>query len=293
MHDYFTYLPLVTQTLAWGAAVTSAGYVHTPPGSDYPAPNAGHPPDHLFTWGKGRALDVWQILLIQEGAGWFESRPTGRCRVRSGTVFILFPGVWHCYAPDRDTGWTESWIELSGPVPERLRELKTLDPKRAVYHLGPQPELTEAMDRCHRLAQGLPSTYAGQLSATALQVLALVLTLRDATSGPPRHVETIVQRARNLLVERCDQPLQIKQLARELGVGETHFRRAFKAHTGLSPKEYVMDLRLRRVRTLLQGTSLTITEIAERMGYNSPYHLSAAFKKQTGHSPSAWRYRRG
>lgn len=293
MRDYFTYLPLGPHTPVWGASVTSAGFVRTPAGSEYPASRAGHPPDHMFTWARGRTLDAWQILLIQKGGGWFESRPTGRRRVHAGSVFIIFPGVWHRYAPDRETGWTESWIEMSGPVLERLRESKLLEPERAVYRLGAQPELTEAMDRCHHFAQNQPVGYAAQLSTTALQVLALVLSLRDGTAGPPRYIEQVVQRARNLLVERCDQPLQIRKLARELGVGETHFRRAFKSHTGLSPKQYVMDLRLRHVRALLRSSSLTITEIAEKMGYSSPYHLSAAFKKQTGQSPTSWRYRRG
>lgn len=291
MRDFFTYLPLAKETLAWGAAVTSAGFVHTRPGSAYPARNAGHPPGHFFTWARGRTLDAWQILLIQEGGGWFESRQTGRRRVRAGTVFILFPGIWHRYAPDQATGWAESWIELEGPVPDRLRKTGVLDPARAVFHLGAQPELTEAMMRCHQLAQDIPAGFAGQLATTALQVLAFALTLRDASVGPPKRMEELIRRARTLLVERCDQPLQISRLARELGVGESYFRRAFKAHTGLSPKRYVMDLRLRHVRSLLRGSSDTVTEIAERLGYHSAYHLSSEFKKQTGLSPSAWRAR--
>lgn len=292
MRDFVTYLPLAEDTLVWGAAVTSAGFVRSLPGAPYPAPATGHPPDHFFTWENGRTLDAWQILLIQEGTGWFESQPTGRRRVRAGTIFILFPGVWHRYAPDRSTGWTEGWIELESPTLERLRENRALDPARAVVHLGNQPDLTEAMDRCHQLARNIPVGFAGQLATTALQVVAFVLSLRDASVGLPNRMDEVIRRARTLLVERCDQPLQIGRLARELGVGESYFRRAFKARTGLSPKSYVIDLRLRRVRTLLRTSTESIEEIADRLGYHSPYHLSAEFKKLMGQSPTAWRNQR-
>ncbi len=293
MQNYFTYLPPSPDTLKWGVAVTSAGFIKTPPDSPYPDPKSGHPPDHMFSWQQGRILDNWQLLYIQEGSGWFESKLTGKRRVKQGTIFILFPGIWHRYAPDAKTGWAESWLEFQGAVPEQLRTAGILQPNRAVSDLGSQPELAEALNQCHSLAQNLNSGYGSRLATSALQVLSLALSLRDQTTTTPRHIENVIRRARTLLTERCDQPLQIKSLAKELGIAESYFRRSFKAHTGLSPKQYLVDIRLRRVRALLQNPSLTITEIADQMGYHSPFHLSSEFKKHTGSSPLKWRRRLG
>lgn len=292
MHEFFTYLPLSRETLVWGAAVTSAGLVRTEPDCSYPPARAKHPPDHVFTWEKGRTLRTWQLLLIKEGQGWFESDPTGRKRLLPGTVFFIFPGVWHRYAPDQSTGWLESWIELEGPVLEDLLQARLLDPRRAVFALGPQPEVAEAFDQCHRLALSTRASDVGQLATQALQLVALVLALGAPKTGPAKQIETVVQKARELLLYQCEQPLQIAQLSKQLGVSESHFRRAFKARTGLSPKRYWMELRLRRVRALLDNSTLTVAQIAERMGYNSAYHLSAEFKKQTGRAPLHWRNRR-
>jgi AraC-like DNA-binding protein len=289
--DYFIYLPRTETPLTWGTAVTATGFTRIPPGSEYPRRTAHHPPDHMFNWNQGRVLDAWQLILVQEGTGWFESRPTGRCRVGAGTLLILFPGIWHRYAPDPKTGWIESWIELEGPVPDRLRQQNILRPRRAILHLGSQPDLTELLDRCHLLAQNRPMGYNAQLAAAALQILALVLSLAQTATGATRHIHDIVRRAQTLLTERWDQPLQIRELASELGVGYSHFRRTFRALTGLSPKQYMCNLRLRRVQTLLRNSSLTIKEIAERMGYHSPYHLSVEFKKRVGFSPNHWRHR--
>ncbi len=291
MRDYFTYLPLADEPPVWGVAVTAAGFSRIPSGTDYPPPEA-HPPDHMFTWDHGRVLETWQAIWITVGSGLFESRPTGRRRVRDGTMILLFPGVWHRYTPDPKTGWVESWIEFEGPVPDNLRKHGALRPQRSILHLGSQPELTELLDRCHLLAQNRPVGFSGQLAASTLQLLAQVLTLSQTSQGAPRRMHDVMRRAQGLLMERCDQPIRMRDLAQELGVGYSHFRRMFQLHTGLSPKQYVTSMRLRRVRALLRNSTLTIKEIAERMGYHSPYHLSAEFKKHTGQSPIRWRYRR-
>jgi AraC-like DNA-binding protein len=292
MRDYFTYLPRPSGTPVWGVAVTGAGFARIPPGGAYPPKEFLHPSDHMFTWDKGRVLDIWQMILIHHGTGWFESRPTGRRRCRAGTVFILFPGVWHRYKPDPKTGWTDSYIEFSGPVSEQLRAQGALQPKRAVFQLGEQPELTELFERIHVLAQNRPVGHTALLATSTLQILSLILSLSQTAAGAPQRVHDIVHRAQTLLMERCDEPIQVHRLARELGIGYSYFRRTFRQHTGLSPKKYAAQLRLRRVQSLLRTTPLTIKEIAEQMGYHSPYHLSAEFKKQTGLSPIRWRHRR-
>lgn len=278
--------------MVWGAAVTGAGFTRIPAGGAYPPRHFHHPSDHMFTWDKGRVLETWQVLLIHKGSGWFESQPTGRQRCHAGTVFILFPGVWHRYKPDPKIGWTDSYVELVGPVPDQLREQGVLRPKRAVFHLGAQPELTELFERIHVLAQNRPVSYASQLATSSLQILSLILGLSQTVKGAPRRAHEVVRRAQAFLAERYDEPSRIRHLARELGVGYSYFRRLFRLHTGLSPKQYVNQLRLRRAQSLLRTTPLTVKEVADRLSYHSPYHFSAEFKRHTGMSPTLWRQRR-
>lgn len=291
MKDYFTYLPRPREPSAWGVTVTGSGLTHIPPGGAYPPERFRHPSDHMFTWEAGRVLDMWQALLIHEGEGWFESRPTGLRRCRAGTVFILFPGVWHRYRPDPKTGWTDSYIEWTGATPDGLRERGLLQPKQAVFGFGPQPELTGLFERMHEIAQDRPTGYAGLLSTLALQIMATLLSLSETASGAPRRIQTLVRRAQSLLAERYDRPPRMSALARELGVGYSYFRRAFRKQTGISPKQYAAQLRFRRAQSMLRATSLTIKEIAEALGYNSAYHFSAEFKRMIGTPPSLWRAR--
>jgi AraC-like DNA-binding protein len=72
-------------------------------------------------------------------------------------------------------------------------------------------------------------------------------------------------------------------------VGYSYFRQAFKAQTGLSPKQYQLQIRLQKAQDLLANTSKSVGEIAEILGFNTAYHLSSQFKQHIGLAPQIWR----
>jgi AraC-like DNA-binding protein len=74
-----------------------------------------------------------------------------------------------------------------------------------------------------------------------------------------------------------------------LGVAYSHFRRAFRQHTGFAPWQYMLHLRLAQARRLLASPDATIEDAAGRLGFSSAFHLSAAFKRTFGLAPSRWR----
>jgi AraC-like DNA-binding protein len=90
----------------------------------------------------------------------------------------------------------------------------------------------------------------------------------------------------------CAEPLTIDQLASLAGVSTFHFIRAFRAATGVTPHQYVRQRRLERAGELLATTSLPVTEICDRVGFQSLGSFSSVFKKVTGEAPSEFRAKR-
>lgn len=78
-------------------------------------------------------------------------------------------------------------------------------------------------------------------------------------------------------------------IAQRLNMSYSHFRREFKKEIGLSPGEYLHQVRVRRAQELLDSTSLSLKEIAEKLAYHSAFHFSKDFKARMGQSPSNWR----
>jgi AraC-like DNA-binding protein len=291
MKDYFVYLPVPPGRSPWGLTAVSAGFTRVPPGSAYPLYR--HPVDHHFSWAEGRVLNTWTLVFIAEGGGVFESAARARkLRVEAGSVFILFPNVWHRYVPDPATGWVEHWIECRGPILDSLRKARLFTPERPVYRTGVVPELLQTFERCHACAQNLSPDAPPILATLALHLLAWLGQFSARRPGPPRHIEAIIHQARLRMLEQCHQPLRVEKLARELGVGYSHFRQAFRQVAGMSPKQYHLQLRLQKAEDFLLNTGKSIKEISEILGFDSPYHLSAQFKVHTGLPPLVWRERR-
>ena len=135
MKNYFIYLPNSKSHDPWECVATSLGYSKILPHHDYPP--LRHPVDHHFTWANGRVLQAYQIIYISEGRGVFESEGlTKRWRIGAGCVLLLFPGIWHRYAPDQKTGWAEHWIECSGGCFDRATEIGQIAPERPVLRIG-------------------------------------------------------------------------------------------------------------------------------------------------------------
>ena len=159
----------------WGVASTGVGHAKIEPGVPYPP--ARHPMDHMFSWDKGRILQCFQVVYISQGLGQFESTAAGPVQIKAGTVFVLFPGVWHRYRPDLATGWTEDWIELRGPSMTRLLQGEVITPLHPVHVVGVQPSLLAIYEQCHRLAKDAPPEYVAMLGLLGMQILAQLTML--------------------------------------------------------------------------------------------------------------------
>jgi AraC-like DNA-binding protein len=85
-----------------------------------------------------------------------------------------------------------------------------------------------------------------------------------------------------------DSGLDNLTLARQSHISEVYFRKLFKEECGLSPKQYIQQLRINKAKELLRSGYLTVSAISEIVGYSGIYHFSKAFKAQTGYSPTEY-----
>jgi AraC-like DNA-binding protein len=287
--NFSTYLTSSSLTDAWGTCVTGAGHAQIATGAPYPPD--GHRSDHELDWKQGRILQHYQIVYITEGHGTFESTVTGPRKISPGTVFLLFPGVWHRYRPREDTGWVEDWIEFDGPSVHRLLEHKIISPEESMFNIGMRPEVLDVFYECYRLARSSPAGCEPVLAVLGLQILTRILYVMVDRGEEPATADMGIQRAQALIAAAIDQPVRMEEIAQDVGMGYSYFRRAFRARTGLSPKQYHLQLRMRQAQAMLLNKSMSIGDIADALGFDSPFHLSAAFKAKMGMSPTLWRTR--
>jgi transcriptional regulator GlxA family with amidase domain len=89
--------------------------------------------------------------------------------------------------------------------------------------------------------------------------------------------------------QSLSQPVQIPTLARMASLSPSHFFALFKRQTGFAPMDYFIRLRMQRACDLLDATTLSVKEIAGKLGYEDPFYFSRVFKCMTGMAPSEYR----
>lgn len=86
-----------------------------------------------------------------------------------------------------------------------------------------------------------------------------------------------------------DGRIGLEALATECRLSRSHFARAFKISTGLSPLRWMSAQRIERAKNLLLNTDLSLDQIAGACGFADASHLARSFLQATGLPPGAWR----
>jgi AraC family transcriptional regulator len=84
----------------------------------------------------------------------------------------------------------------------------------------------------------------------------------------------------------------VPQLAARAGLSTFHFIRVFRARTGATPHQYLVQRRIARAKHLLATTPMAVTEIAAAVGFATLSSFSRVFRKATAETPRQWRGRR-
>ncbi len=108
---------------------------------------------------------------------------------------------------------------------------------------------------------------------------------QEASGGQP----DFGQRVQHYLREHYNRTTSVAELAQMFGCSVTHLSRTFKRQTGMSPIQYVIGLRMATARRWLSGSSASLNEIAEMIGYPDSFYFSRMFKKHHGQSPLQYR----
>ena len=88
--------------------------------------------------------------------------------------------------------------------------------------------------------------------------------------------------------EYSDSALANEKIATYCNISEVYLRKLFVKELGVTPRQYLIDLRLQRAKQLLCEGVLKINAVAEICGFANPYHFGRLFKEKTGLTPSEY-----
>ena len=272
---------------SWGVNVITVGhYVHEPH-KKYPDPK--HPASHYFNWERGRRLKEFQMVYISNGKGVFEMENVEPIVVEGGTLFLLFPGVWHRYKPLENTGWEEFWVGFDGHYAEYLMRQDCFDAQNPVLNMGFNAEFLNIFIRLIDTVKYEGIAYTQISSCLVIQLLGLVYASALMTDKSRTRQEQIIRAVRYKIHQNWSDNLDLEKLASEQNVSYVWFRKAFKDVMGISPGQYHLNLKIEKAAQMLQETTLLVAEVANQAGFESEFYFSRIFKKKMNVKPSDYR----
>ena len=263
------------------------------------------PPNSLrFTWFDGgvtpvplghstgwRTLPVALVTQAVGGTGLLRISKTETISVPAGRALFVPPRLHHRIDVTSSKGYVSRWAHFSQTLcgtidifsffdipfllpPMASQEIGELCEANVTTHNAHSPSLIEAIElqsRGFHLSNTLLSLACPRNSTHSFQDFMRVLPVL-------RHIE-----------ENLSRELNRNDLARLLHLSPTRFHYIFKEIMGESPLAFCHRLRLEQATRLLAGSSLSISEVGQSVGFSDSFHFSRIFKARTGLSPLHFR----
>jgi AraC-like DNA-binding protein len=284
-NSFFRYLTYSEEDEKWQLVCTDAGYTEVAPRTRYPPNKEGHPQAFKGV-AVGRTLPEYQLVYVTKGRGVFEINQKTHVVV-PGTVMIVFPGVRHHYKPDFDVGWTEYWVGFKGPYADALREQGFLSLRKPLHEVGLQNSLLSIYAGIFELVRNQQPLFQIRASSLVLTLIAEVLA-HERKTVQHSNSEGLVEKAKFFMEENIYREVNLNGIGEALGVSTSHLNSVFKSYTAMTPYQYLISIKIRKAKELLEAGSLPIKEVAFRLGFDDQYYFSRLFRKKTGIAPSRW-----
>ena len=249
-------------------------------------------PMELHNTGPG-IHDYYLIHTVLSGTGEF-SLDGKRYICGAGDTFVIFPGSLHHYVAGARDPWEYVWVAFQGHRSEPLLQQLGLTPEEPVVR-GSATRKTLALYR--RLQRALREAEYPALADLGSAGLLRLLLREFALAEPGRlpapptggaAAKRQVEQAMRWLELQYAQPISIEQLAKSLGYHRTHLSKLFKEAVGLSPMQFLMQIRLERAKSLLRS-QWSVEQVASSVGFADALYFSKQFRKRYGMSPTEYR----
>jgi AraC-like DNA-binding protein len=212
-------------------------------------------------------------------------------KVKSSEGFMVFPDRISCFEADAQDPCANYFVAFAGPGVPALVERAGLSAEEPIVH-------HTDMAQCRGLINAMIDHIQRNDDLSVIMIPALlhffigVLAndkLADAGRQirmPPNTVNQYVRHAVHIIQNSVSAPLNIVEIAAQLGIDPSYFSRIFKKTFGTSPAVYIQNYRLAVAQGLLYRTSMSVKEIAYRVGFDDASYFTRCFTRHYGVTPS-------
>lgn len=248
-------------------------------------------PSHRFGPNKRGA---YVLHIVKKGKGTLEINKK-TYELEAGDAFLIPPGTEAWYEADKEDPWCYMWLGFVGIRSDECVNSAGFSLRNPVRKLACVKKINEYIDQ---MLEAYQLSYANELKRNGLLHMVFAELIEDYlqnsvnTGGVAAHPypgSVYVKHAMEYITHHYNERLRINELADYIGVNRSYLTSSFKKNVGCSPQEFLVDLRMKKAKSLLKQTDMPISGVANAVGYTDQLAFSKAFKRYSGMSPRMYK----
>jgi AraC-like DNA-binding protein len=189
--------------------------------------------------------------------------------VGKGQFFVICPGEVTTYTADKESPWHYVWIGFIGRTSERFSKIS--------------PVISYNGDTFERVAEQI------RLGVSSPEIyLSHIYELMHNIFSAENRSTDVCRRVKEHIKYNYMHDLSVEKIAFDVGLNRRYLSRIFKEKYGMSIKEYIVSVRMKKACGFLES-GYTVAESAFMSGYTDSFTFSKMFRISVGVAPSEWK----
>lgn len=241
----------------------------------------------LYQWGPG-VRDHYLIHHVISGRGHY-TVGGDTYELNAGDTFLVYPQTEVTYYADGDCPWEYAWVGFNGSDAAIILKATDFTPDHPIIH---ETELSDAIRKSLLgiyEARGNDFTHSVEMTGRLYQTLSLFMKQAESSAAALNTAGSYVQKGISYISSNYSYSISVEDIADYVGVSRSHLYRSFEAILSQSPKSYLTQFRLKQACYLLEHSALSVTAVANSVGFDNSLHFSKTFHQHKGMSPRDYR----
>lgn len=223
----------------------------------------------------------YTIHFNAKGKGYFNGMP-----IYAGQGFLVPDGMYAHHFADKDDPWELLWITFheKDSESEKIFSEYNADPKTNIFDFHTPLYVNETIKKLKEQSG---------ISMNSLKLLEMYLKIHcNCLALPPdtdKASDIYIDYAVKYIKNNIYRPVSVKELTELIGITQPYLYRLFIEKFAVSPKQYILDSKLSIAKDMLLNTDMTVTEIANSVGYSDILTFSRFFSTKENMSPTKYR----
>lgn len=226
---------------------------------------------------------IYVLEYVKSGKGYIESEGK-RYEVKAGDFYLLTPTAPHCYYSDKEDPFHKVFINIEGPLVAGLANgLRINNPVHIMHR-----DISADIEYIHNILVREDISDSDRLDAVAVRVCSILLQLKPQPKNSSSRNE-LAWGIRQYINENISGNITLESICEYFYISKSNLISMFQREFGYTPHKYIMDKRIEAAKKLLKNESLTVAEVAKRVGFEGEKYFYSAFKNITKETPGQYR----